>query len=90
MPAALKAEFDMMFKSRGGDYSISDVFQKSKIGVSEWGTEAGSVTFVQMEGAYIPRVKPKEVYFYIDRPFVFIIGEETSGTILFEGVCTRP
>ena len=85
-----QAEFDMMFKSRGGDYSISDVFQKSKIGVSEWGTEAGSVTFVQMEGAYIPRVKPKEVYFYIDRPFVFIIGEETSGTILFEGVCTRP
>jgi serine protease inhibitor len=25
-----------------------------------------------------------------DHPFVFIIGEETSGTILFEGVYTHP
>jgi serine protease inhibitor len=34
---------------------------------------------------------PQEtVNFYADHPFVFIIGEETSGTILFEGIVTNP
>jgi beta-glucosidase len=33
---------------------------------------------------------PKQVYFYADHPFVFVIGEETSGTILFEGVVMQP
>ena len=29
---------------------------------------------------------PKRVYFTADHPFVFAIGEASSGTILFEGV----
>lgn len=87
------AEFDMMFQPKEGYYYwISKVIQKARIKVSEKGTEAGAVTVVEMAGeaAPGPGEEPKKVYFYADHPFVFIIGEKTSGTILFEGVCTQP
>ena len=85
------AEFDGMFQPKPGYYYwISKVIQKSRIAVSEWGTEAGSVTVVVMDGAADADPEPKQVYFYADHPFVFVIGEETSGTILFEGVVMQP
>ena len=85
------AEFDGMFEYKDGYiYWINNVIQKSRIAVSEWGTEAGSVTVVEMNGATDAGPGPKQVYFYADHPFVFIIGEETSGTILFEGVVMQP
>jgi serpin B len=80
-----------MFENKDGYYYwISKVIQKSRIAVSEWGTEAGSVTVVEMDGAMDAGPGPKQVYFYADHPFVFVIGEETSGTILFEGVVMQP
>ena len=85
------AEFDGMFQPKDGyHYWISKVIQKSRIAVSEWGTEAGSVTVVEMDGVADAGPGPKQVYFYADHPFIFIIGEETSGTILFEGVVMQP
>lgn len=85
------AAFDRMFENKDGYYYwISKVIQKSHIAVSEWGTEAGSVTVVEMDGATNAEPSPKQVYFYADHPFVFVIGEETSGTILFEGVVMQP
>lgn len=87
------AEFDMMFQPKQPKYYywIEKVIQKARIKVSEKGTEAGAVTIVEMAGAAeAPGDEPKKVFFYADRPFVFVIGEKTSGTILFEGVCTRP
>lgn len=85
------AEFNGMFTPKDDYYYwISKVIQKSRISVSEWGTEAGSVTVVEMDGATDAGPGSKEVFFYADHPFVFIIGEETSGTILFEGVVMQP
>ena len=85
------AEFDMMFQQKSGYYYwISKVIQKSRIAVSEWGTEAGSVTVVEMDAATDAGPDQKHVYFYADHPFVFVIGEKTSGTILFEGVVMEP
>ena len=85
------AEFNGMFTPKDDYYYwISKVIQKSRISVSEWGTEAGSVTVVEMDGATDAGPGPKEFFFYADHPFVFIIGEETSGTILFEGVVMQP
>ena len=80
------AEFDNMFQSDGLQYWISKVIQKSRISVTEWGTEAGSVTVVDMDGAAEDQPQYKIVNFNANHPFVFVIGEETSGTILFEGV----
>ena len=85
------AEFDGMFEYKDGYiYWINNVIQKSRIAVSEWGTEAGSVTVVEMNGKTDSAPSPKPIYFYADHPFVFIIGEVTSGTILFEGVVMQP
>lgn len=86
-----EAEFDRMFEPKPGYYYwINKVIQKSRIAVSEWGTEAGSVTVVEMNAESAAPMDPKRIYFYADRPFAFVIGEETSGTILFEGTYTRP
>ena len=87
-----QAEFDMMFQPKDGYYYwISKVIQKARIKVSEKGTEAGAVTIVEMPGeSEGPDDEPKRIYFTADHPFVFVIGEKTSGTILFEGVCTKP
>lgn len=84
-----KAEFFRMFDTAPGDYQywIGKIIQKAKIAVAEWGTEAAAVTVVQMYGETATAPK-EEVDFHLDHPFVFAIGESTSGAILFEGVYT--
>ena len=87
------AQFDRMLSGSQNDFWMSGIIQKTRIAVSEWGTEAASVTFEGYASSGGPggdNGDPKEIYFYADHPFVFIIGEETSGTILFEGVYTHP
>ena len=80
------AEFDGMFDGPTPGFYISRVLQKAKIIVAEWGTEAAAVTVVEMaEKSSLPE---KVVYFTADHPFVYAIGEQDSGIILFEGVYT--
>ena len=85
-----EAQFDGMFQPKPGWYYwIEKVIQKARISVSEWGTEAAAVTVVEMAGKNSADFgEPKRVYFYADHPFVFLIGESTSGAILFEGAYT--
>ena len=79
------AEFGGMFDGSRGLY-INRVLQKAKIQVAEWGTEAAAVTVVEMaEKSSMPE---HVIYFTADHPFVFVIGEQESGTILFEGTYT--
>ena len=80
-----QAEFDKMFGKN--DFWIGNVIQKARIKVTEWGTEAAAVTAVTMIGDYIPE-DYKEVYFYADHPFAYIIAERNTGLVLFEGVYT--
>ena len=70
---------------------IEKIIQKTKISVDERGTEAASVSIEEI-GATSPGPgeDPKIIYFHADHPFMFVIGEKTSGTILFEGVVARP
>lgn len=85
------AEFDSMFDTKETKFSISKVIQKARISVAEWGTEAAAVTVVMMAPTSAgpgQGPEPKRIYFYADHPFAFIIGEATSGTILFEGTYT--
>ena len=83
------AEFNSMFEKSGYYFWIGSVIQKARISVAEWGTEAAAVTVVMMCGESAgPGEEPKRVYFYADHPFLFVIGEATSGTILFEGAYT--
>ena len=85
------AQFDKMFSPQEMDYDywIEEVIQKSRISITEWGTEAAAVTVVEMGATSAgPGEQPKRVNFYADHPFAFLIGEATSGTILFEGAYT--
>lgn len=80
------AQFDRMFDGITPGFYISRVLQKAKMTVAEWGTEAAAVTAVEMaEKSAMPG---KVIPFVADHPFVFILGEQESGTILFEGVYT--
>lgn len=82
------AQFDRMLQAPEGVwFYVGEVYQKSRISVAEWGTEAASVTVVAMkDGSGMPSTK--RVKFYANRPFFFFIGEATSGTLLFEGAYT--
>jgi serpin B len=62
---------------------ISQVTQKTYIEVNEEGTEAAAITSVGMEVTSVGPAQP--VTFRADRPFLFLIREQSSGAILFIG-----
>lgn len=65
-----------------GDLFISKVKQKSYVDLNEEGTEAAAVTSVEIELTSMPT----HFTFRADRPFLFVIRERFSQTILFAGV----
>ena len=64
---------------------ISDVFHKAFIEVNEKGTEAAAATGVVMKAAV--GIEP---VFRVDHPFIFIIKDNHSGSILFMGRVINP
>jgi serine protease inhibitor len=78
------ADFTNMYKL-GGIY-ISKVKHKTFIDVNEEGTEAAGVTSIEFREVSLP-VVPRV---YINRPFVFMIRENKSQTILFMGKISEP
>jgi serpin B len=64
---------------------ISLVKQKTFIDVNQKGTEAAAVTFVGMMTTGAMPIEPKTVDFFADRPFLFVIRENSTGAILFIG-----
>jgi serpin B len=68
---------------------ISQVLQKSYVDVNEEGTEAAAVTTVTVAGAVMMRPIPP-FQMLLDRPFLFIIVDHTTQTILFMGIINDP
>lgn len=60
---------------------ISDVLQKTFVAVDEVGTEAAAVTSVEVGVTSAP----VRFQFQADRPFLFVLRERLSGTVLFVG-----
>ena len=79
------ADFSGMDGSR--DLFISDVFHKAFIAVDEKGTEAAAATAVVVGATAMPD-PPVEVT--ADRPFIFIIRDLETKTILFMGRVLNP
>jgi len=77
-----KADFTKITK--GGGIYISEVKHKTFIEVNEEGTEAAAVTSIEIE------LTSTGNYLRIDRPFLFIIYEEDTNTILFIGKIVNP
>jgi serpin B len=68
---------------------ISEVKQKSFVEVNEEGTEAAAVTTVHMEASAVMR--PIESFeMIVDRPFLFVIADDQTRSILFLGVIFDP
>ena len=74
-----KADFSGMDGSRA--LYISSVVHKAYVNVDEAGTEAAASTAIAMPVSMPARI----VDFKADRPFIFLIQDEQSGTILFAG-----
>jgi serpin B len=71
------------------DLYISDVIHKAFISVDETGTEAAAATAVIVGVSAVPM--PEEpVIMTIDRPFIFLIRDIQTGTILFLGRVMDP
>jgi serpin B len=67
---------------------ISDVIHKAFVAVDEKGTEAAAATAVVMRATAIEEAPMAT--FYADHPFVFVIRDNRTGSILFMGRVTQP
>ncbi|OFY56948.1 MAG: hypothetical protein A2Y87_08235 [Bacteroidetes bacterium RBG_13_46_8] len=84
-----RADFSKIDPTR--DLMISRVIHKTFVEVNEEGTEAAAVTVVEIvETTYEPGGNDGPVYFYFDRPFLFLIRENDAGAILFIGRVMNP
>lgn len=70
-----------------GDLYISMMKQKAKIKVNEEGSEAAAVTIAGLNylSAVADTQEPPKATFHANRPFVYLIHEQSSGVILFVG-----
>lgn len=74
-------------KISDSEFFISEVLHKAKIEVTEEGTKAAAVTAAIMTMSALPQQEMK-VSFHADRPFVYVITENTTGAIYFIGQYT--
>ena len=63
---------------------IAFVQQNTFVEVNEEGTEAAAVTIIGMDNTAAPS-EPQIIPFHVNRPFVFVIKEKSTGAILFMG-----
>jgi serpin B len=87
MPTALSEAADFSGMTGAKDLFISDVFHKAFVSVDEEGTEAAAATAVVMSLTSMPE---SPIEFTVDRPFLFLIREHETGTVLFMGRVVNP
>lgn len=82
----IKANFAGMDGRPNGLY-IGAVIHKAFVEVNEEGTEAAAATAVVMQAKSMPEPPP---IFKADHPFIFLIQENSTGSILFMGRVADP
>lgn len=82
MPTAFKEEYAEFPYFCNSPVYIGKMFQVAKIKLDEQGTEAAAVTVIIVAPTSMPPV-PKP--FYVNRPFLYVISEQSTGTIFFIG-----
>ena len=87
MPLPLTPSADFSGMTGDLDLFISDVFHKAYLSVDEEGTEAAAATMVAMKVSSLPT---EGIELIVDRPFLFLIQEKETGTILFLGRVLNP
>jgi serpin B len=84
MPDAFGGAADFSGMDGSGGLSISHVEHKAFVAVDELGTEAAAATGAGMV------VSAPPVILHIDRPFLFLIQDQPTGTVLFAGRVLDP
>ncbi len=84
---ASKADFSGMNGRK--DLAISAVIHKAFVDVSEKGTEAAAATGMVMTRSSV-MIRPKFVTFRADHPFLFLIRDLKTGSVLFLGRLVEP
>lgn len=87
MPIAFTEAADFSGMTGNRELFIGDVLHKAFVSVDEAGTEAAAATAVVMELTAVPEVQVKLT---LDRPFIFLIRDIETGTILFAGRMANP
>jgi serpin B len=67
---------------------VSKIFHKSFIEVNEEGTKAAAATAGLLCGSSLSL--PTDINFVADHPFLFMIREDLTGTIVFVGQVLNP
>jgi serine protease inhibitor len=89
MPLAFSGAADFSGINGDRDFSISAAIHKAFIDVNETGTEAAAATSIIMRATAM-RVEPSPIIFRADHPFLFLIRDTRSGSILFLGRVADP
>jgi serpin B len=81
------ADFSVMTDIPG--LFLTDVAHSSFINIDEYGTEASALTRSFLVGG-LPEYRPKYIDVVINHPFIFLIRDILSGTVLFIGRILNP
>jgi serpin B len=87
MPIAFSDMADFSGMTGGRDLYIDEVVHKAFVSVDEAGTEAAAATAVIMKLTAMPA---EPVEFTVDRPFIFLIRDIETNSILFVGRVMNP
>jgi serpin B len=90
MPQAFSGNADFSGMTGHRDFSISEVIHKAYVDVNEEGTEAAAATAVTMRAMAIRAPEGPPPVFRADHPFVFMIRDNRSASILFMGRMADP
>jgi serpin B len=90
MPEAFTGSADFSGMTGNRDFAISDVIHKAYIDVNEEGTEAAAATAVTMRALAVRVPGQPPPVFRADHPFVFLIRDNPSNSILFMGRVANP
>lgn len=87
MEIAFSGAADFTRINQAGNLFISRVLHKTFIDVNEEGTEAAAVTAVEIS---LTSAGGGPVRFIADKPFLFVIRENSTGSIIFMGKLSQP
>ena len=67
---------------------VSDVLHQATVAIDEKGTEASAATAVVLGG--VTSAPPTPLVVNVDRPFLFVIRDNPTGSLLFVGQVVDP
>ncbi len=89
MPIAFGSDADLSgIAGAPGALAISHVVHEAYLDVDEAGTKAAAATAVGIAPTAVRA--PPALHFRVDRPFVFVLRDTSTGAVLFAGVVSRP